>query len=299
MDWDELADYGILEAVETLGWTQSTWDGDGRPAPSQDQNWDELTLEEKGAADQLCYFAETWDKSSLMVWKGVAWPEDRYWPWNTLGRDEQILLESVGFNKGTWDTPGAAAFESRSWDDLAVSQREALREYGFYEEQWDCYMAHYSDYDWFELVLEDVAEYFETLGWTEAMWQSGQEPEIWILDWYELSESEQDAAWELCFFWGTWDEVPLTRWSRHVRSGPSTARAAPRRRSDDSDGRPGLWIFSVVLVLSVVAVGIAYWYKKRQTSVGKRFPADKVPDMTDFSMETEKDMSDDHLPSIT
>ena len=168
--WEDLDDWDVLEYVQVLGWTEDSWNDQAHPPASDDKDWDELSYAEKSAANALCYFFELWDKAPLTDWEGVAWPEDRYWPWDMLDPDEQALLQRVGWTKSTWDTPGTAGFESMSWNSIPTATRQAMQDWGFYRDQWNCYMNHYDDYDWFELVLEDVAEYFETLGWTEETW---------------------------------------------------------------------------------------------------------------------------------
>ena len=286
LDWDELSDYGVLDSVRALGWTQDSWDNDRNPPKSEDKFWDELSDDEKEAADDLCFFAETWDQTDLNDWEGTAWPESRYWTWDGLDSSEQKLMQVAGYSKDTWNNPGKASFESLSWEELGETQQEALLEYGFYEAQWNCFMTHYEDYDWFELVLEEVAEYFETLGWTEATWQSGEEPWAWNADWNELSESQQDAAWEICYFRELWDEVPLPDWPDSTVSGGPMNKPS-RLQSSDSGGRPGVWIFLMILFLCAC---IGFYFCKRRKDGKEVFdptaPTKAGPSAADLSMET-------------
>lgn len=244
---------------------------------------------QKEAADNLCYFAEIWDQSSLTVWEGVAWAEPRYWSWDGLDANEKQLLGSVGWTKNTWDTPGTAAFEFTSWNMLTWKQREALTEFGFYQNQWNCYMAHYDDYDWFELVMEDVAEHFETLGWTKETWSTNTEPWAWNADWDELDDAEQDAAWEICYVKETWDEIPLPRWSDSVRSGGPSYR-----RTEDDGARAGLIIVFILLALCGVGGGYFFW-KKVKNGKDPTSPKSAGPDLTD-DIDTEPTVE---TPTIT
>ena len=65
---------GIQESFKTLRWTESQWD-DGTGVPStENKKWNELTCDEKKAADFVCFFQQNWDKESLTVWGGIAEP---------------------------------------------------------------------------------------------------------------------------------------------------------------------------------------------------------------------------------
>lgn len=277
----------------TLGWTKDSWDDNKSPPASEDLAWDELNEKQKEAANSLCYFAELWDKSSLSEWEGVAWPEDRYWTWDGLDKDEQTLLVSIGWNKQTWDTPGTADFEFKSWNTLTWQQREALTEYGFYQNQWNCYMTHYDDYDWFELVMENVASHFETLGWTSDTWNTDQEPWAWKADWDDLSDAEQDAAWEICYFKEIWDEVPMEKWNDNLRSGGPSYRQAGG--GSGGGGRPGM-IISLILLALIAAGGSFFLWKKQQGAKDPTYPKTNGPGIHDLSFETEKG-SDGSSPS--
>lgn len=58
-DWSELEEWGIAEAMETLGWTESMWNDGSGEAVTEDLDWSELSLAQKEAADFICYFQET------------------------------------------------------------------------------------------------------------------------------------------------------------------------------------------------------------------------------------------------
>ena len=261
LDWGDLDEWGVLEYVKVLGWTAESWDETKNPPASEDKYWDDLSETEKSAADGLCYFAELWDQSPLTVWEGVAWPEKRYWPWELLDSDEKELLIGVGWNKLTWNTPGSAEFEFTSWNSLPSVTREALEDWGFYHNQWNCFMNHYDDYDWSELVLEEVAQYFEAFGWNEATWKDRtEEPWAWTADWDELSEAQQGAAWEICYFQEIWDDMDISEWPESTRSG-GPMNTIRRSESDGGDGRPGIWISILLLVLA--GGGSCYYVKIR------------------------------------
>lgn len=264
-----------------LGWSQGSWDGISDPPESEYIFWYELSDAQKSAATSLCYFEEIWDKSSLVEWEGVGWAEWRYWTWSGLSNNDRALLSSAGYNQDTWNNPGSAPFEKVSWDSLSWQQREALTEYGFYKSQWNCYMAHYDDYGWFELEMEEVEEQFMTLGWTKAKWETNDQPWASTAAWDELSEAERDAAWELCYVKETWDKIPLTEWD-HNLSNP-----AGRRRSSNSDnGRPGFVIFLILLILGAFG-GLLFFWKKHRTGEDTTFSQAEEPNMKTVNYDTD------------
>lgn len=274
-NWAELVDLGMDDHARDLGWTEATWNGDDTVnAPLSDNlNWDELSEDLKEAADHFCYFWEIWDRQPITIWQGVSWPEYRYYPWSQLDQDERELLTDAGYTQSTWDTPETAPLEDKAWSELKSWQRERLREYGFYEAQWDCFMNHYADYDWFELVLEGVATDFETLGWTEEDWYAGQEPSSYDLDYDDLTESQQDALWEICYFRETWNGDKITEWDDDVRSGSAVApgdnsedesedtdednfgRQQPKENElqDSGDSGPSIGVIIICLVVALLA----------------------------------------------
>ena len=69
--WLELWQDRMHIHAETLGWDQESWDSnDNSKSPgSEVRKWDELTPEEQFAADQFCYFKETWEGNlTIMEW---------------------------------------------------------------------------------------------------------------------------------------------------------------------------------------------------------------------------------------
>jgi hypothetical protein len=75
-DWEGLGAQGVQPYYTTLGWTDATWPTrytDSVPVPvAFDTAWEDLSTEEKAAAEQLCYFLETWEGIDLMVWTTIA-----------------------------------------------------------------------------------------------------------------------------------------------------------------------------------------------------------------------------------
>jgi len=64
-DWDELDDdAGVQGSFRTLGYTQSSWQNNGAVV-TDNLDWSELSFAQRSAAENICYFQETWDEESL------------------------------------------------------------------------------------------------------------------------------------------------------------------------------------------------------------------------------------------
>jgi len=157
--------------------------------------------------------------STVNAFEGVRdidFPASRYQLWDSL--DESLIdaAETLGYDDRTWNSPGEASIESLSYETLTEESgewAEALEVFGYSEEQWDCYINHYEDYDWKELEEEGVVEYFEILGWSEESWSENEgAPETEDFDWEELDDEQQAAAMELCYFEETWNGVNMEDW---------------------------------------------------------------------------------------
>jgi hypothetical protein len=73
--------------------------------------------------------------------------------------------------------------------------------------------SHYFDYDWSELVEENIHGYVMDLGWTEQLWLSNGTTVSEDLYWDELSQIQRDAAWAICYFEETWNvELSIDQW---------------------------------------------------------------------------------------
>lgn len=62
-------------------------------------------------------------------------------------------------------------------EEIGFTPIDILVKWGVTEEQWDCYINHYSDYDWDELINATVVEYFITLGWNQESWET-KDPDL-------------------------------------------------------------------------------------------------------------------------
>ncbi len=73
--WEALERVGVDNHFTSLGWSQSSWDGETDEVPdSEEKSWEELSDEERSGAVGLCYMLQTWDGYSLddPAWKSIG-----------------------------------------------------------------------------------------------------------------------------------------------------------------------------------------------------------------------------------
>ena len=149
----------------------------------------------------------------------VDYPIQRFTEWDSI-QDAFYKFNAtyLGWTKETWNVPESYEdLEYLSFGSLHPIEKQIVRGMKLDEEVWDCYINHYYEYDWYELVEWDIVKDYEGLGWTEDMWEcsdgvvDGGEgvdcdvPESEDLDWEELSPKEQQHASNLCFFEELWN----------------------------------------------------------------------------------------------
>lgn len=143
----------------------------------------------------------------------VPFPGFRYVLWSAMSADRRALAATVGWHEASWNFPGSnATVEGQSHDVLTETQKLATQGLGFTEDSFDCFVNHYENYDWVELVQDGIAADFETLGWTNASWTGeAPAPPSEDKDWVDLTDEEQQAAYSLCYFEGTWDGLTIAQ----------------------------------------------------------------------------------------
>ena len=155
-------------------------------------------------------------------------PKDRYKPWETIPvffRTRALYLNG-GYNAGSWD------FEplQLSWNPIenyayssnmtSNETRAFIKDLDYDEDQWDCCINHYEDYDWKDFEYWDYKEQidaYQALGWTNETYGSRDVslwPESEFTKWRNLTEYQRFmAASKLCHTEQTWDEsLPLSEW---------------------------------------------------------------------------------------
>lgn len=209
--WDELAEWGVQPLFETLGWTHESWRGDNTDAPeSEGKSWSQLSKVEQKAAGQLCFNRKIWD--------GPRYPAVRFKLWDNLDSTYKSFAQTLGYTESTWQSLGTAGVEDKSFDDLTASQQTAAKGLGLTEDVWDCYINHYSGYDWSDLYAEGVQAYFSVLGYSADNWNTGPAPDVDSLPWEKLNPAQKSAARGLCYIEETWEDTKLDDWDCSVEN---------------------------------------------------------------------------------
>jgi len=66
--WSELTEYGLVAYYEALGFGQASWEGLTDAPAVNDLFWAELDEAQQDAAEELCFFRETWDMVHIDQW---------------------------------------------------------------------------------------------------------------------------------------------------------------------------------------------------------------------------------------
>jgi hypothetical protein len=192
--------------------------------------------------------------------RGIAYPEKRYRQYKFLYPAEQVLVLALGYDEASWNRPSTANTETISFEGLG-NGGATVEKLGISGEQWDCFVNHYSFMEWTELANLGVQDYFVTLGWTTELWvlyriDSSNVPATYALLWEKLSEEEQNAATEVCYFQQIWDALDLADWTT---SAPSAAPVATAPTGDggtpsSSATVPRSVLATVLLLAQAVAI---------------------------------------------
>lgn len=145
--WDELSAAGLTTYLETLGWSQESWEGSGESPVSESKWWGQLTAAEKDAARQLCYFQDNWNQVDMTPnnsYFPFPFPAFRYRPYDELSaQTKDTASTSMGYTEaGVWDYLGNNTVELNTFLNLDGTERDGALELGFYTHTWDCYMNH-------------------------------------------------------------------------------------------------------------------------------------------------------------
>jgi len=138
-------------------------------------------------------------------------PTFRYTPFQNLDTTIQIVAEEkLGYIMLTWNNHGLASVEKSGWESLTSNEREGAELLGFEQNTWSCWVNHYEDSTWDELVEKGAQAYFEQLGWTRAHWEyTAPLPFTEGRWWGQLTDKEKDAANGLCYFEDNWNRLDM------------------------------------------------------------------------------------------
>lgn len=227
-----------VEAAASLCYSQTLWDevaiplwihddGTGSSDRAEDiaeGETDDEVVEEKTDIYESIYDPndrDTFDgptgPSSAHNSRDIPIPMFRFDPWDELTPEMKGLAEKAHYNEKNWNTLNSKNDENKDFEAIGEDHPgalKALKDMGFTEEQWDCYMSHYTTYEWDELKEAGVQEHYVNLGWNHKMWNEDDKPDVMGRYWPDLTETQRNAAYELCYFRETWDDVSLQFWPR-------------------------------------------------------------------------------------
>jgi len=66
--WSELVEKGIDRYYSVLGWDEDKWDNGTSPAETEGMEWDDMSEEQREAAEQVCFFRELWNGLPIPQW---------------------------------------------------------------------------------------------------------------------------------------------------------------------------------------------------------------------------------------
>lgn len=208
--WAELVSGNKASQYMRLGWSQESWEGDSDHPASEGKWWDQLSEDEKTAANQLCYFKMNWNQEDMNPnnsYFPYMFPAFRYKPWNELSLSMQnTAIGMMNYTEDLWNDLGTHVAEKNTFLNLDSTMREGAMELGFYTHNWDCFINHYQSYYWSSFHA-DLLVAITTLGWTEDSWTNDMQspPLSESKRWSDLTPDEKAAATRLCYFEQTWD----------------------------------------------------------------------------------------------
>jgi len=187
-------------AVEPGGVSKHFVDGlFSRLMPAKDRPWQQLTAEEKRAADLVgIRTSKEWDERSSQVW-AVAWHD--------LGELRRECAGALGFGRATWPLSMQAPWPTwaKAWTELTAAQKLAAKLFGVHTQHaWEGVvmrsrreeMGSIWEKSWAQLTAAERKAVHElgcsgAKAWDEASWLQGG---AWESRWAELTEEEQRFA---------------------------------------------------------------------------------------------------------
>ena len=156
--------------------------------------------------------------TTLILPTNAQWPyprpDKRYQSFQSLsGADQSTAQNALGYTSLTWNVPSENLIETLGWFYLTASQRAGTQALGITENQWDCFINHYTSYTWDELTAAGLAANYEGLGWNQGTWDGTSDdplPDSESKWWGQLTEGEKTYARNVCFFQDTWNKIDMT-----------------------------------------------------------------------------------------
>mmetsp|Transcript_8029 Transcript_8029/g.17931 ORF Transcript_8029/g.17931 Transcript_8029/m.17931 type:complete len:681 (+) Transcript_8029:77-2119(+) len=204
--------------------------------PSDSQCYGNLTEEERIALRVLGYSIQDWHgcKNPTCPWPdGIPLPsasclehldylEHRYSPasrsWDSIPLAERIQMERLMWDLDRWNTYSKPNSYAIMWSQLTAQERASAGFLGYNQELWDgcpgtpCFERLFRLQEQLRPVmwvamLPGIRNLLQALGWTEAQWARGEQPDAWELAWVDLPTLRQQARL-LGYTEDSWDGCP-------------------------------------------------------------------------------------------
>ena len=118
--------------------------GNGK-IPAEDKDWEELSDEQKKAAELLGMDEDEWDDSD------DEGPRYEDVDWKHLRPDVKAAATELGYTQEMWDSESSGkklAIEDKDWDELSQKERDLLMILGYNEDlvsQFDCFWVRFME----------------------------------------------------------------------------------------------------------------------------------------------------------
>ncbi len=66
--WSDLVKDGYDEYFSILGWDEDKWDNGSSAPETEGMEWDDMSAEQRAAAEQVCFFRELWNGVPISQW---------------------------------------------------------------------------------------------------------------------------------------------------------------------------------------------------------------------------------------
>ena len=144
-------------------------------------------------------------------------PVRRYCEWDYFNFEtRQVLTFQIGYTKSDWNYNTINDVETTVFVDLDFFVRKGLEEFGFNDENYECCMNHYSNYDWSILEskgMTNVLTTLEMIGYDSEKWRNGENSVYDEDDWDDIPEDVREMlSKHLCYNRELWNGVPLPAW---------------------------------------------------------------------------------------
>lgn len=197
-------------AVETLGYTEATWNNHGL-AEIERQRWSSLAQNQRDAAVKLGFGEKSWD-CFINHYEAYSWDD-------LAAVGAQDKYRDLGWTEAHWTqtTTEVPYTESLWWGLLSVSEKLSANGICFFEDNWDrvdmnpnpSFFPHplpgFRFTPWSE--LETTTQFIATgmLNYTQDTWDNLGASLVEKNTFLNLEQSQREGALELGFYTHTWD----------------------------------------------------------------------------------------------